>query len=77
MRDWIKIAFALALLALVAFVAMDIHFFLKNRMTVIQEDRDCKAAQLITELDTKCDAMWPKDSEACRKQVRRLVREDL
>ena len=77
MRDWIKIAFALALLALVAFVAMDIHYFLKDRMTAIQEDRDCEAAQLITTLDSQCRAASPLDPSECYVKVRRMVREDL
>lgn len=77
MRDWLKILLSVLALALLAHMAQDFHAFLEFRAQTIQDERSCVQSSLIADLDAKCSAMWPNDSDKCRQRVRQMVREDL
>ena len=77
MHERLKILFALIGLALIAFIATDFHKFFKKRLAILQEGQDCRATQLVQELDKKCEDAWPIDSDKCKARVKLMVREDL
>lgn len=77
MSEKVKILFVLIALAILLFIAFDFHGFLEERLAILQEGQDCRATQLVQELDKKCEDAWPLDSEACKRKARLLVRRDL